>query len=204
MIWREKRWLLISLGIFLLANLVFFLTYRVRFEQRVSATNERLDQATQGLQEARADRAAAEAELKTYRQVMTASEQVYRDWWGTSDERLGAILIEMRDLARKSELPPRSVSYGQAAVDRPAGEGAPTAPSGNTALTGTSALTISFGVSGSYQQVRRLINLIELSDQFIVIDEIGLNEIGSSGQLNLTLQLRTLFADRNAPTRSTS
>lgn len=198
MIWREKRWLLIALGVLLLANLIFFLTYRVRFEQRVSATNDRLDQVTRTLEEARADRAAAEADLKNYRQVMTASEEVYRDWWGTSDERLGAILIELRDLARKSELPPRSVSYGQAAVDRPTAEGQP------SALTGTSALTISFGVSGSYQQVRRLINLIELSEQFIVIDEIGLNEVGSSGQLNLTLQLRTIFADRHAPARSTS
>jgi hypothetical protein len=53
-------------------------------------------------------------------------------------------------------------------------------------------MQIDFTVSGTYPQVRKLVNLIELSDQFIIIDSIGIN--GGDGQtLTLNLALRTLF-----------
>ena len=38
MIWREKRVLLIVLGVLLAANTVFFFTYRVQYKNRLQST----------------------------------------------------------------------------------------------------------------------------------------------------------------------
>jgi hypothetical protein len=188
MIWREKRWLLVVLGALLLANLLFFVTYRVRFEQRVEALDGRLDQTSAELAQARASRLAAEKELATYRQVVTTVDKVYHDWWGSPEDRLAPLLIELRSLAKRSGLNPRTINYSQAQAKK---EG------------DTSSLEISFGVSGSYDQIRRLFNLLELSDQFVIIDEISLGQ-GSSQELFLEIRLRTLFAERGPVRRRTS
>ena len=41
MIWREKRSLLIVLGLILVGNVVFFLTYRVQYQTRLDETSSR-------------------------------------------------------------------------------------------------------------------------------------------------------------------
>ncbi len=186
MIWKEKRWLLLVLGGFLLANLLFFVTYRVRFQQRVESLDARLDQTREQLASARAARTGAEKELAVYRQIITTVDRVYDDWWGTPEDRLAPLLIELRALARRSGLIPRSISYSQAEAKRDGD---------------TSSLTIAFGVAGSYDQIRRLINLLELSDQFVIIDEITLGK-GSGDALYLNIRLRTLFNNPAVPGRT--
>ena len=182
MIWREKKWLLILVGTLFVANLAFFITYRVRFEQRVLAQEVRLEQAEASLATAKAKRAEAERELATYRQVLEAVDRVYNEWWATPQERLSSLLIEMRTLAGRANLQPRAIQYDRDASDAKKGE--------------TSTLGISFAVSGSYDQARRLIHLLELTEQFVIIDEIALGEGGErGGNLVLRLRLRTLFRD---------
>ena len=54
---------------------------------------------------------------------------------------------------------------------------------------------IQFTVQGSYQQVRQLINRLELSPQFVILDQITLNS-GTDQLLTLNLQVKTLFRGR--------
>jgi len=44
MIWRERRTLLIVLGLLLAANTIFFFTYRVQYEQRLRDLDTRTAQ----------------------------------------------------------------------------------------------------------------------------------------------------------------
>ena len=60
MIWREKRVLLTILGVLLLANTAFFFTYRVQYEARLKALDERLHESEDRLQRARNARMAAQ------------------------------------------------------------------------------------------------------------------------------------------------
>jgi len=60
--------------------------------------------------------------------------------------------------------------------------------------TAAETVTITFGVQGNYQQVRRLINLFELSRQFIIIDQISLSS-AQDQLLSLNLRLKTIFRD---------
>ena len=49
MIWQERKWLLIGLGVLLLINIVFFVTYRVRYENRIESLNDDLAIARENL-----------------------------------------------------------------------------------------------------------------------------------------------------------
>ena len=184
MIWREKRWLLLAIGALLALNAVFFLTYRVRYEERVADLNEKLTRAKTERDEARASRVAAERRDASYRNVLRNMEQVYTDLWSTADQRLTPLILEIRQLARTSQVGmPRTISYDQTDVE-----------SQSAGDLGASAMVVSFGVEGTYQQIRRLINLIELSKQFMIIDEISFS--GASAEkstIQLSIRLKTLF-----------
>lgn len=177
MIWREKRWVLIGVGAFLLANLLFFVTYRIRYQERVNELEARLSGARELLNDARNERIAAERELTTYRDTVKNINTIYGQIWSTMERRLAPMIVEVRRLTNRSGLMLRSVSYDRNEQERE--------------LVATD-FNVAFGVQGNYSQVRRLINLIELSPQFVIIDEISLTQSGTY-QLQLNLRLKTLF-----------
>ncbi|MEA2489631.1 MAG: hypothetical protein QOH21_1423 [Acidobacteriota bacterium] len=190
MIWREKRILLILLGLLLAANAIFFFTYRVQYQTRLTDLDERLDTADKQLESARAARLQAERQYQSYIQIQNDVKEVFDEHWSTEDARLTLMLAEIKRLGGASNLVPRSYAF-----DRKAVESAPTV-SGRTrkAEIGATEVGVGFSVEGSYEQVRRLINLLELSRQFVIIDEIALN--ANKGQaLTLTLHVKTLFRD---------
>jgi cell division protein FtsB len=204
MIWREKRIPLGILGVFLLANAVFFFTYRVQYENRLSALEADKHAAEQRLEQLRARRAQTEQQIAAYRKAQAEIARIYNDRWSTVPERFTALINEVKRLETASQLIGRSHGFAQSEKDVKEAAG-----------LGTNVVTISFSVQGTYAQVRRLINLLELSDQFVIIDAIGLSgnamagigegEPGASppapaganvppaGPLTLTLRLKTIF-----------
>lgn len=191
MIWREHRLLLIVLGVALAANAVFFFTYRVQYESRLQALDTRLQQTEDQLQRARNKRMAAEQQLASYNKVQTDLQNLYNYRWSTKAQRLTALINELKRMGAATQLDPNSMAFSQA-QDRDAQK---------TGGVGTSTVTISFSVHGTYQQIRRLINLLELSDQFVIIDGINLASGGpGDGNLTLNLRLKTVFRE---PPRST-
>jgi hypothetical protein len=189
MIWREKRILLASLAVLLLANVVFFFTYRVQYQNRLDALDTRLEQAQLELERARNARTMTERTLQSYRQVEQDVVQVFDSHWATQSERLTPLISEVKRLAVASSLVPASYSFARS-------EGTTLASARRETRTslGASEVGISFVVQGTYEQVRRLINLLELSEQFVIINSINLAQAGDR-TLTLNLQLKTLFRD---------
>ncbi|HEX8151746.1 MAG TPA: hypothetical protein VF698_01415, partial [Thermoanaerobaculia bacterium] len=191
-IWREKQILLIVLGLLLIANTIFFFTYRVQFEERLRALDERLAASEQTLQSARNERLAAERQFASYRQVQKDVQEIYDRRWATQAERLTLMIGEVKRLAVASNLVPRtyaftksepiSVDNDRSAAGRPRGRG----------TLNANEVSITFTVSGTYEQVRRLINLLELSEQFVIVDQIGLTT-SAEGALTVNLGVKTLF-----------
>lgn len=184
MIWREKRVLLSVLGALLLLNAAFFFTYRVQYERRLADLNARLELAETRLQHARNSRISAEQQIDAYRKVTADLQTLYNEKWATEAERFTALVVEIKKLTAASQLIPQAITFSES-VDNAKTGGA----------IGTSTVHITFSVKGTYQQVRRLINLIELSDQFVIIDAVGLG--GGDQVLTLNLRLKTIF--RSAP-----
>lgn len=181
--WREKRVLLAILGVLLAANTVFFFTYRLQYEQRLKELDDRRDQAEARLNGEHASRIQAERRLVAYRNISRDVENIYTRQWATENERLTALIAEVKRLAVASELVPKSISYTRVQPQVVSSK-----------RTAAEVVSIAFSVQGNYQQVRRLINLLELSRQFIIIDQITL-AAGQDQNLTLNLQLKTLFRD---------
>ena len=186
MIWREKRLLLIVLGVLLLANTFFFFTYRVQYQSRLESLDARMDQVKARLQEGRRSRVLAEQQLAAYRKVEQDVEQIFNERWSTQDERLTRLIAEVKRLSASAGLLPESISYTRTDVR---GE--------RQSATGSTEVVITFTVSGRYQEVRRLINNLELSDQFVIIDQISLSS-AQGDELNLNLKIKTMFRDRTS------
>ncbi len=193
MIWREKRVLLVILGLLLVANTAFFFTYRVRYKNRIDSLDQRLAESEARLSEARAARVTAERRYASYRKVERDVQFIYDQKWATQGERLTAVIAEIKKLAVASDLVPRSYTFtNQEAVVADASSRR-RAPSLDATEVG-----ISYGVEGTYEQVRRLINLLELSDQFVIIDAITLSS--QSGEaLQVNLHVKTLFRGDRPP-----
>jgi hypothetical protein len=186
MIWREHRILLGVLGVLLIANAIFFFTYRVQYEARLQALDARLSDAEEQLQRAHAKRVAAEQQLASYQKAQSDLQSLYDKTWATKQQRLTSLINELKKMAAATQLDPNSLSFGLT-EDRDAEK--------NGGI-GTSTVTISFTVHGTYQQIRQLINQLELSDQFVIIDGINLASAGAApGDVSLTLRLKTLFRE---------
>ena len=182
MIWREKRLLLIILGLLLAANTVFFFTYRVQYQNRLDGLDERLNQVETQLNEARNAHSAAEQRYASYRRIQNDVQTIYDKQWSTEAQRLSALITEVKKLAAASQLIPPSYSFSEQQQKTKGG------------VRGARTVVITFTVQGNYQQVRRLINLLELSRQFVIIDHISLSS--ADGQLlTVNLTLKTLFRD---------
>jgi hypothetical protein len=197
MIWREKRVLLIVLGLLLLANTIFFFTYRVQYVSRLQDLDTRQEQAEAQLDQAHNARVTAEQQLAAYKKVQADLQMLYNERWSTPMQRLTALIDEVKRLAAASHLQPPSYSFTNGESKQVS-----TTPSTKGSV-GTNTVSIAFTVQGTYEQVRRLINLLELSDQFVIIDSIGLGANGTAADkvLTLNIRLKTLFKDvrTNAP-----
>ena len=185
MIWREKRVLLGVLGVLLLANTAFFFTYRVQYERRLRDLDARLQSAESNLARERGARVAAEQQIAGYQKVQSDLQSLYNERWATEAERFTALVTEIKKSTAASQLIPRAINFSEAIETAK-----------ESGIVGTSTVHITFSVQGSYQQIRRLINLLELSDQFVIIDGISLGG-GSGNNLTLNLRLKTIF--RAAP-----
>ena len=190
MIWREKRTLLIILGLLLLGNVVFFLTYRVQYQTRLDEMDQRLAQAEEQLEKSKETRLDAEAAIGSYRKVERDVETVLDRHWSTQPQRLTMLIAEVKRLAEASNAVPKTYTFANSESVRAVQRGARSAKKD----IGAREVTINFSVEASYDQVRRMINLLELSEQFVIIEKIALNS-GEESRLTLTLQLKTLFRD---------
>ena len=196
MIWKEKRILLIVLALLLTANAIFFLTYRVQYQNRLDELDARLEEAEAALQNTRNARLHAQRNLTSYAKVEGDVKTVFEEHWATREERLTALIGEVKNLGEASGLVPTSYSFDQSDSKTKIPGAARSAA--RQEVIGASEVGMSFNVRGSYAQARRLINLLELSRQFVIIDEIRLSA-AEDETLSLTLHIKTIFRDVQPP-----
>lgn len=186
MIWREKKIPLIVLGVLLAANTLFFFTYRVQYQNRLHDEEGRKAAAEQRLVAVTRQRIMAEQQIAAFRKARKDLQLVIENRWSTQPQRLTALINEVKRLAAASDMVPPSYAFTHSEKD-----------ASKTGID-TSTVGITFTVHGTYQQVRRLINLLELSNQFVIIDSIALNGAPQENTpLTLSLHLKTIF--RNPP-----
>jgi hypothetical protein len=197
MIWKENRLILGILGVLFAANVFFFFTYRVQYQSRLEEAAQRQTDAENDLAKARGTRVSYERQLASYFKVQHELDKLYNERWSTQTQRLTSLILEVKRLNAATKMEPATYTFTGGEMKEPT-TGQERARPGSI---GTKTVSIVFTVQGDYQQVRRLINLLELSEQFVIIDSIQLAGSAADPKLTLNLRLKTLFRDPNgAPT----
>ncbi|MGZ5477313.1 MAG: hypothetical protein ACXWH1_12555, partial [Thermoanaerobaculia bacterium] len=111
MIWKEKRVLLLVLAALLIANTIFFFTYRVQYQSRLRDLESRREAVKGQMEAARHARVTAEQQLAAYRKVEQDIRQIYDGEWSTQNQRLTPFITEVMRLATLSRLIPTSYSF---------------------------------------------------------------------------------------------
>lgn len=181
--WRGNLRLWLPSAVFLALTGGLLALFALRFADEVELARARTERMTRQLESVRASRLQAEGAVERIR----ASEAGLADFYGkrlsSESQALTKIIAEIKDLAERAGIPPEALTYERETLER----------------QDLSRHTIRFSVNGSYTQLRQLINFFELSEAFLVLEEVSLsgNDVeGSPLRINLTLS--TLFTSSSA------
>jgi len=202
-IWRQRLWVWVPALVFFLANATAYTIYRFGFADRVASLQEDLKDQRERLDPLDARRQKLQALLASSKRTDQEIRKLYAESFSTRRARLTNINTEVKTLARKAGLDPRSFSYPEEQIQQ----------------YGLIKRSFIFSVEGSYVNLRKFINLLELSDSFLTLESINLTPGTSerqgrgragaapapapspeSSELRISLTLSTLFArDPNDP-----
>lgn len=184
-LWSERWRVWVPAAAALLINVIALLVYQTAYAGRVETLTRRLDAESARLQALRGRRSELEA-LRQQASIHRARvDEFYAATLQTERRRLTRTIAEVKELARRAGLVPQAISY----------------PTQQYEEFGLAKRGVVFSVSGSYEGVRQLINLLELSGSFLTLEEIELADDGGGSSLAIALRLSMLFA-REAETGS--
>lgn len=180
--WSDNLRLWLPGAVFLFLMVVLLSVFVLRFADEAELARASVERRTEELESVRASRQQAEAVVER----IDSSEEGLEDFYGrrlSSESRaLTKIIAEIKDLAGRAGIPPETLRYQRQLLEG----------------QDVSRRAINFSVNGTYAQLRQLINFFELSESFLILDEVALsgNDIeGSPLRINLTLS--TLFTSRD-------
>jgi hypothetical protein len=179
-IWRRhlRDWLT-PLVIFLLASGAL-LYYRLVFASEARARGDQITRREAQVERLSEERRQTEALVERLRRNQQRIEEFRNSRLATEAERLTKVIAEVKDLARRASVEPSSIRY----------------PEERMSEVGVSRRSIVFNVDGDYVGLRRFINFLELSDQFLTLEEVSLSgRSGESSKLRISLKVSTLFLD---------
>ena len=179
---RTKQWA--PAFVFFAVNVVAFSFYLMTYAGESKGVERRLGRAQGEL--AGIEQRVGELENRLGQATETSQNvtDFYEVKLATEAERLTAIIAEVKRLAQLAGLEPRRISY----------------PTEEIAGFGLMRRSISFPVSGTYAQLRKMINLLELSDYFLTLRQVQLREADDRGvSLRIQLDISALFAMEPGP-----
>jgi type IV pilus assembly protein PilO len=180
-IWRLRLWVWLPALLFFLANATAYVVYRFGFADRVQSLEASLDETRKNLEPDAAKRTRLERLIARSQRNDQEIRRLYDERFSTRRQRLTRITAEVKHLARTAGLNPLSISYGNEEIES----------------YGLVKRSIAFSVDGTYLELRKFINLLELSESFLTLEEVTLasDEGDQQGpELHIRLSLSTLFA----------
>jgi len=178
--WRLRLWVWLPALLFFLANATAYVVYRFGFADRVESLETSLEDSRQSLAPEAAQRTRLERLIERSRRNDEDIRRLYDERFSTRSQRLTRITAEVKQLARSAGLNPLSINYGEEKIED----------------YGLVKRSFSFSVDGTYLELRKFINLLELSESFLTLEEVTLagDEAGQGPELQIRLILSTLFA----------
>ena len=188
-IWRLRLWVWVPALLFFLANATAYVVYRFGFADRVKSLEARMEETKKELAPLAAKRTHLERLIQRSQRNEVEIRRLYGEKFSTRSQRLTRITAEVKQLARNAGLEPLTLTYPELPIEQ----------------YGLVRRSFSFPVNGTYLELRKFINLLELSDSFLTLDEVTLDgkEGGEGPELSIRLSLSTLFASEPGSTDET-
>ncbi|MDX1644963.1 MAG: hypothetical protein R3244_11460 [Thermoanaerobaculia bacterium] len=179
--WRralwERRWWWLPGAVLIVVSLAALGWYQLAYsgftrsvDQRLEARTSELERLERLVRQRRVDRRQVRYNRRELRKF-------YRKRLGRPSKRLTIVIGEVRSLARRAGLEPSAIDY-------------PREPIGELGLVERS---FSFSVQGSYAELRRFINLLEVTPTFLTLEAVQLTGREGGSELRIGLELSTLF-----------
>lgn len=185
--WRRLRRFWLPALLVVTVNLAVLSTYRFLLAGQAQLLSARVERLEGELGELQSRRSALEDLVAKAEITRNLIGEFYRDWLATEPERLTRVIAEVKTLARRAGVETSNFGYPEEVI----------------AEYGLARRSIVFSVSGSYQSLRQLINLLEFSDEFVILDEIRLSDQGrDSSGVRVDLKLSTFFVAATGETGS--
>ncbi len=187
-VWRRHLWLwALPLG-FCVLNLLAYSIYQSAFAGKVEHLERRYQEAAAQLTASEEERQLIEQFLEKVEAHQAQVNGLYGNRFQTEPQRFTRVLQEIKSLAEAAGLEPSTLSY-------------PRQVFGEHRLVQRS---IRFSVNGRYEQLRKFINFLELTDHFIALQGVGLGDSNGRNVLAITLDLSTFFSSRKISTSETA
>jgi Tfp pilus assembly protein PilO len=175
-IWRQRLWVWVPALVFFLANAGAFTVYQLGYAGNVQSLGRNIEAQKDELKKLTTERVDLEKRIGRADENRRQVEGLYKRF-ATRRERLTDVTAEVQSLARKAGLAPSSISYPEQEIED----------------YGLVKRSFAFSVDGNYVDLRKFINLLELSDSFLVLEEMTLAESSKGPELRINLTLSTLF-----------
>lgn len=178
-LWWERRRLWLPAASFALLGALLLVGYQVALADRLGLQARAVEDRERALAELMAQRQETELLLRRATATRLALDSLYGDRLGTQARRLTVVLAGVKELARQAGLSGiEAIAYRDEEV-----EDAPLVRK-----------SIDFRATGGYEQLRRFVNLLEVTDDFLTLEEIRVHGDPGGGRLQLQIRLSTLFA----------
>ena len=185
--WR--KWLRVWLPglILLLVNLGVLSTYRFLLAGQSQLRAARVERLESDLAQ-RQERHRSLAEVIDKAEINRARLKEFHSGWIASEaERLTRVIAEVKSMARSSGVSTSGYRYPGEKIEE----------------FGLVRRSIVFSAEGSYTGMRRFINALEGSQQFLVLEEISASEVGGEGDvLRFNFTVSTLFTTASGDART--
>jgi Tfp pilus assembly protein PilO len=153
--------------------------YQVRYAGRVEALDRELVAKRASLDQMVAQRGELERAVALTEANRQLLRELYAGRLGPERDRLTRLIAEVKQLAARAGMRPDAISY----------------PVEEIKDYGLLKKSVVFSVGGTYEGLRQMINFLELSSTFLVLEQVSLGEPGMDGSLGIRLQISTLFVD---------
>lgn len=183
-VWWERRWWWLPAVALLVVDLLALGWYQLAYSGFTGSVDQQL--AARAAELERLEERVAERRLyvERLRHNEGELETFYDERLGSPSERLTKVIAEVRSLARSAGLEPTAINYPREEIDE----------------LGLVERSFSFAVRGSYAELRRFINLLEVTRTFLTLEEVQLTGRGDGRELGISLQLSVLFSAETSET----
>ena len=180
-LWRRHlgRWL--PPLVICLVGLAILSTYGLVLASQASFREGRVERRRAELDLLESSRSALAESVESARMNQARIDEFYDSGLSTESQRVTQIIAEVKTLARRAGLEPTVISYPDESLR-------------NYNLVKRS---IVFAVEGTYVELRRFINFLELSEFFLTLEEIQLGSGGQGAELRINLKISTLFGEED-------